>query len=32
MSVKYSVKKEDNVVVLSGKDVGKKARVLKVLP
>ncbi len=32
MSVKYSVKKEDNVVVLSGKDGGKKGRVLKVLP
>jgi large subunit ribosomal protein L24 len=32
MSVKYSVKKEDNVVVLSGKDSGKKGRVLKVLP
>jgi len=32
MSVKYSVKKEDKVVVLSGKDGGKKGRVLKVLP
>ncbi len=32
MSVKYGVKKEDNVMVLSGKDGGKKARVLKVLP
>ena len=32
MSVKYSVKKEDKVMVLSGKDGGKKARVLKVLP
>jgi large subunit ribosomal protein L24 len=32
MPVKYGVKREDNVVVLSGKDSGKKGRVLKVLP
>ncbi len=32
MPVKYAVKKEDKVLVLSGKDGGKKARVLKVLP
>ena len=32
MSVKYAVKRDDTVVVLSGKDTGKKGRVLKVLP
>ncbi len=32
MPVKYAVKREDHVVVLSGKDSGKKGRVLKVLP
>ena len=32
MAAKISVKKQDNVVVLSGKDKGKKGRVLKVLP
>ena len=32
MAAKIAVKKQDNVVVLSGKDRGKKGRVLKVLP
>jgi large subunit ribosomal protein L24 len=32
MGLKFAVKREDNVVVLSGKDRGKKGRVLKVLP
>ncbi len=32
MAAKISVKKQDNVMVLSGKDRGKKGRVLKVLP
>jgi large subunit ribosomal protein L24 len=32
MAGKISVKKQDQVVILSGKDRGKKGRVLKVLP
>ncbi|MEL7544150.1 MAG: 50S ribosomal protein L24 [Pseudomonadota bacterium] len=32
MATKLKIKKNDNVVVLAGKDVGKKGVVLKVMP